>query len=119
MVVGFDRYTGGVWRNVFHADGDGAMTDIVERLRDLADVTKSHPYNWEGTRRLVGEAAAEIDRLRAIMHLQNDEIKMLRGRLRADAPFDAVEDYKQFRKDNPDTVTVDEALYRAKWEGEP
>ena len=25
-----------------------------------------------------------------------------------DAPFKAVEDYKQFRKDNPDIVTVDE-----------
>jgi len=43
------------------------MTDIVERLRDLADVTKSHPYNWEGTRRLVGEAADEIERLRAMV----------------------------------------------------
>jgi hypothetical protein len=53
-------------------------------------------------------ACNEIDRLHAIMHLQNDEIKMLRARLCADAPFDAVEDYKQFRRDNPDTVTVDE-----------
>jgi len=87
------------------------MTDIVERLRDVCDIMCDDS--------LRAEAADEIERLRAITRLQNNEIKMLRGRLRADAPFDAVADYKQFRRDNPDTVTVDEALYRARWEGEP
>jgi hypothetical protein len=81
------------------------MSDIVERLREQID--PDHPNLWKVDKDRV-EAADEIERLRAIMHLQNDEIKMLRGRLRADAPFDAVADYKQFRRDNPDTVTVDE-----------
>jgi len=88
------------------------MTDIVERLRELAKDYHQHRPHYT-------EAADEIERLRAITRLQDNEIKMLRGRLRADAPFNAVEDYKQFRRDNPDTVTVDEALYRARWEGEP
>jgi hypothetical protein len=52
------------------------MSDIVERLRALADVTKSHPYNWEGTRYLVGEAADEIERLRA--ELEQLKVGMVR-----------------------------------------
>jgi len=86
------------------------MTDIVERLRRAAPSPLAHG-NREAFHRNADdrrEAADEIERLRTITRLQENEIKMLRGRLCADAPFNAVEDYKQFRRDNPDTVTVDE-----------
>lgn len=74
------------------------MTDIVA----MARAAQADERLSDGA--LYGKLADEIERLRAEV-----------AALRANAPFDAVEDYQQFRRDNPDFVTVDETTTGPRW----